>query len=140
VSASARADPSVTEPSNAREQKIMKEVTTVATSCEVPNIRLLEGSLAARELDLASELLHRINRIIPQDQVVLTVRPKDRVREAVALMRKNGFSQLPVVEKGEVLGVFSFRSFAQEAAGVSLEEWTKQKCAPGDLPVDEFLE
>src|ERR1019366_2223409 len=46
----------------------------------------------------------------------------------------------PVVDEGEVLGVFSFRSFALEAAGGTLEEWNKEKCAPGDLPVDEFLE
>jgi CBS domain-containing protein len=54
-------------------------------------------------------------------------------------MRKHGYSQLPVVENGEVLGVFSFRSFAQ-TAGETLEDWTRQKCAPGDLPVAEFLE
>ena len=39
-----------------------------------------------------------------------------------------------------VLGVFSFRSFAQDAATATLEDWTSQKCAPGDLRVDEFLE
>ena len=103
-------------------------------------LRLLEGSSAASELDLASELFHRINRVIPQDQVVLTVRPKERVRNAVDLMRTYGYSQLPVVENGEVLGVFSYRSFAQEAAAGILDDWTRQRCAPGDLPVDEFLE
>jgi hypothetical protein len=45
-----------------------------------------------------------------------------------------------VVRNGEVLGVFSFRSLAQEAASASLEKWVQQRCAPGDLPVDEFLE
>ena len=55
-------------------------------------------------------------------------------------MRKHRYSQVPVVDNGEVLGVFSFRSFAQEAASATLEGWTKQKVAPGDLPVDEFLE
>lgn len=105
-----------------------------------PNLRLLDQSAVARELDLASELFHRINRIIPPDQTVLTVPPTCLVREAIALMRRHGYSQLPVVENGEVLGVFSYRSFAQEAAGSSLDDWTRQKCAPGDLPVDEFLE
>lgn len=104
------------------------------------NLRLLDHSPAARKLDLASEVFHRINRIIPLDQSVLTIPPTCRVRDAIALMRTHGYSQLPVVENGEVLGVFSFRSFAYDAATTTLEECTKQKCAPGDLPVDEFLE
>ena len=106
----------------------------------VPNLGLLDQSAVAQELDLASELFHRINRIIPRNQSVLTIRPNYRVRDAVALMRTHGYSQVPVVENGEVLGVFSFRSFAQEAASATLEDWTKQRCAPGDLRVDEFLE
>jgi predicted transcriptional regulator len=104
------------------------------------SLRVLDSSEMARELDLASELFHRINRIIPPDQRVLTIPPNCRVRDAVALMREHGYSQLPVVENDQVLGVFSFRSFAQQAAGTTLEEWTRQKCSPGDLPVDEFLE
>lgn len=108
--------------------------------CAVPNLRLLDNSTASKELDLASELFHRINRIIPQEQSVLTISPTCRVREAVALMQRHNYSQIPVVENGEVLGVFSFRSFAQEAANATLDDWTKQRCAPGDLRVDEFLE
>ena len=100
----------------------------------VPNLRLLDRSTAAKELDLASELFHRINRIIPEDQSVLTILPGCKVRDAIALMRKHGYSHVPVVDNGEVLGVFSFRSFAQEAATATLESWTRQKCAPGDLP------
>ncbi len=104
------------------------------------NLRLLDGSSAGKELDLASELFHRINRIIPQNQSVLTVPPTCRVREAVALMRSHGYSQVPVVDAGEVLGVFSYRSFAKGAANSTLDDWNRQKCAPGDLTVDEFLE
>jgi predicted transcriptional regulator len=97
-------------------------------------------SVSARELDLASELFHRINRIIPQDQKLLMIPPTYRVRDAVTLMREHGYSQVPVVNNGEVLGVFSFRSFAREAANATLDELMKQKTAPGDLSVDEFLE
>jgi predicted transcriptional regulator len=71
---------------------------------------------------------------------IVTIPPSCSVREAVALMQRHGYSQLPVVENGEVLGVFSYRSLAQEAAKAELEHWTQQKCAPGDLPVEEFLE
>ena len=109
-------------------------------AASIPNLQLLDQTTAAKELDLASELFHRINRVIPQDQSVLTIPPSCQVRDAVELMRKHGYSQIPVVQNGEVLGVFSFRSFAKEAANATLQEWTKQKCAPGDLPVDEFLE
>lgn len=109
-------------------------------TASIPNLRLLDHSAVARELDLASELFHRINRIIPQDQKVLTVPPKCRVRDAIKLMQEHGYSQLPVVNEGEVLGVFSFRSFAQEAARATLDEWNREKCGPGDLTVDEFLE
>jgi predicted transcriptional regulator len=110
----------------------------MATS--ITNLRLLDRSAASRELDLASELFHRINRIIPEDQKILSVVPGCRVRDAVKSMREHGYSQVPVVESGEVLGVFSYRSFAQQAAKVGLDVWMRQKCAPGDLPVDEFLE
>ena len=82
-------------------------------TASVSVLRILDESSAARELDLASELFHRINRIIPTNQKLLTVPPKCKVREAVALMRAHGFSQIPVVEGNEVLGVFSFRSLAR---------------------------
>ena len=104
------------------------------------NLKVLDQLTSAQELDLASELFHRINRLIPQDQSLLTVPPHCRVREAVALMQKHGYSQVPVISNGEVLGVFSFRSFTREAANASLEDLNRQKTAPGDLTVDEFLE
>ena len=112
-------------------------MTMVSTK---PNLAILDRSAASKELDLASELFHRINRVIPVDQSILTIPPSCRVRDAVAVMRQHNYSQVPVVENGEVLGIFSFRSFAQEAATATLEDWTKQKCAPGDLCVDEYLE
>jgi predicted transcriptional regulator len=108
---------------------------TIAT-----NIHLLDQSSIAEELDLVSELFHRINRIIPSEQNLLTIPPTFQVRDAIALMLKHGYSQLPVVQAGEVLGVFSYRSFAREAANVTLDQVTRQKCAMGELLVDEFLE
>jgi predicted transcriptional regulator len=109
-------------------------------SSSIGNLRVLDDYPLARELDLASELFHRINRIIPQNQIVLSVPPKSRVRDAVDQMRKFGYSQIPVVDEGEVLGVFSFRSFTLGVANDSLDEWLKQKTVPGDLQVDEFIE
>jgi predicted transcriptional regulator len=94
----------------------------MATS--IPNLRVLDRPTVAKELDLASELFHRINRIIPEKQSLLTFPPGRLVKDAIALMRQNGYSQVPVVDNGEVLGVFSFRSFAQGVANTPLEEWT----------------
>lgn len=97
-------------------------------------------AVSVKELDLASELFHRINRVIPRDQKLLTVPPDCLVRDAIAQMNQYGYSQLPVLHNNEVLGVFSFRSFATDAARMSLSEVNSQRCAPGDLPVDDFLE
>jgi predicted transcriptional regulator len=106
----------------------------------IGTLRALDDVQLNTQLDLASELFHRINRIIPQTQKVLWVPPECRVRDAVAQMLAHGYSQVPVIEKNEVLGVFSFRSFARGAAARTLDQWAKEKIAPGDLPVDEFLE
>jgi predicted transcriptional regulator len=106
----------------------------------LPNLLLLDQPPTEKELDLVSELFHRINRVIPPDQAILTVAPDCRARDALALMHKHGYSQLPVVHNGEVIGVFSYRSFAQKAARESLDDWAQQKCAPGDLPVDDCIE
>jgi predicted transcriptional regulator len=106
----------------------------------LPNLRLLDQSPIAKELDLASELFHRVNRIIPQDQKILTIPPNCRVRDAVALMRQHGFSQLPIVENGQVFGVFSYRSFSQNSVEMTLDDWIRQRTSPGDLQVDEFME
>src|SRR5262245_35076590 len=103
----------------------------MAIETAVPDLRVLDDLSATNLLDLASELFHRINRVIPPDQRLLTVEPKCPVRDAVALMRKHGYSQLPVVQDGEVLGVFSYRSFANEAATATLESFSKDRSAPG---------
>lgn len=93
-----------------------------------------------RDLDLASELFHRVNRVLPEDQALVTIGPEVTARNAVALMTDRGFSQLPVVAGGRVLGVFSFRSYALGTARLSLDDLNRQRIAPGDLRVDEFLE
>lgn len=76
-----------------------------------------------------------VNRLLPDDQRVASISPSLKARDAILLMRTHGFSQLPVVEGDAVLGLFTYRAFALEAAkhsgtGVEL----------ADLPVEEFLE
>ena len=60
-----------------------------------PNLRVLDRSSATKELDLASELFHRINRIVPPNQDLLTAEPSERVRDVIAKMDANGYSQVP---------------------------------------------
>lgn len=64
----------------------------------------------------AVAMFHRVNSLLPDEQNVVSVSPGTLVREALDLMRKHGFSQLPVVEGDEVLGVFSYRSFSTRVA------------------------
>ena len=45
----------------------------------------------ATGLDLASELFHRINRVIPQDQKVLSFPPSCSARDAVPLLQHHGY-------------------------------------------------
>jgi CBS domain-containing protein len=78
---------------------------------------------------------HIVNRIVPEDQAVAFVTPETPARDAIALMKKYGFSQLPVVEGSSVLGLFSYRAFALECAAAAA---TNADMA--SLPVEEFLE
>ena len=103
-------------------------------------LRVVDETAASRELELVSEIFHRINRIIPENQDLLIISSKTNVRDALALMEQHGYSQLPVVDGGEVLGVFSYRSFARRAAAGTISEIQREKCAPGDIAVEECLE
>lgn len=106
-----------------------------------PNPRMLDERSVSKDLALASVLFHRINRIVPPHQQLLTIEPWRTAREAVQLMLEHGYSQVPVVAAGgEILGVFSYRSFVKNTASMTLGDVNQQKCAPGDLRVDEFLE
>jgi predicted transcriptional regulator len=104
------------------------------------HLKILDDSSISRELDLVSELFHRINRIIPENQQLLVIPPETVARDAIILLRRHGYSQVPVVTNGEVLGVFSYRSFAVRAAQPDWQEVSKQRSAPSDLKVEECLE
>jgi CBS domain-containing protein len=101
---------------------------------------LASGGEPERKLDLLVDLFHRINRVIPEGQDLKTVKPETLCKEAIALMADTGFSQLPVVAGNAVLGVFSYRSFAQGTVKYSIAELNRHKLAPGDMPVEEFME
>lgn len=106
----------------------------------VLNFAILDDSEVTRDLDLAAELYHRINRVIPKSQSILSVEPTVKASDAIETMRKYRYSQVPVINGTKVLGIFSFRSFAVEAARYSLDDIQRQRCAPGDIPVEDLME
>lgn len=87
-----------------------------------------------------TDLFHRLNSVIPLDQQVVAVRPEVLAYEALQTMEENGFSQLPVVVGREVLGIFSYRSYAKAIVKHASSTPASQKFNPLELPVDECLE
>lgn len=82
-----------------------------------------------------ADLFHRINRILPVDQEIVTVPPDTPVRRALDIMQKRSFSQLPVAEGNEVLGVFSYRSMAAKLPSIDAK-----KHNPLDVFVEETMD
>jgi CBS domain-containing protein len=80
-------------------------------------------------------LFHRLNRVLPENQIVVCVAPATKVSDALEKMRKAGFSQLPVTEGDAVLGIFSYRSLAEGAVRLR-----KTRIDLGDLSVEDFVE
>ncbi|MFQ5473079.1 MAG: CBS domain-containing protein, partial [Dehalococcoidia bacterium] len=97
-----------------------------------PNLRVAAG---AEERVHLADLFHRINRLMPVDQQIVSVAPDTTVREALEKMREHSFSQLPVVEGREVLGLFSYRSLAAK-----LVEVDPKKHNPVEILVEEAME
>lgn len=84
--------------------------------------------------DCPLEQFHVVNRIMPDDQEVCSISSDTSAQDALQLMQEKGYSQLPVVEGGSVVGLFSYKSFALEVAG-------NKDNLKGilDLPVAEFV-
>lgn len=86
-----------------------------------------------------TELFHRLNSVLPDDQKVLTVPGEVLAVTALELLRQNRYSQLPVVVGDEVIGIFSFRSFSKAVVELSSGK-SKSKGFLDDLTVEECLE
>ncbi|MBN1919640.1 MAG: CBS domain-containing protein [Anaerolineae bacterium] len=82
-----------------------------------------------------ADLFHLVGKLIPEGQQVVSVHPDTSVAEALALMEKHNFSQLPVSVNSRVVGVFSHHSLA-----VGLLRMGKVDEPIGDLPTEEFVE
>jgi CBS domain-containing protein len=99
-----------------------------AETGEAPATRSSGGSVLTR-------LFHRVNSVIPEAQEVVTVDPSTTVAAALVLLERHRFSQVPVVRGVEVLGSFSYRSFARRAIELPRGPYRLEQ-----LPVEEFTE
>jgi CBS domain-containing protein len=61
------------------------------------------------------DFLYRVNSVLPESQLPATVEPGTRCVAALEQMEADGFSQLPIMMRREVLGLFSYRSFSRAA-------------------------
>lgn len=84
-----------------------------------------------------SELFHRVWSVLPADQELVDVSPDEPVGVAFAKMAEHDFSQLPVRAGEQVLGVFSYRSFACRSAD---QIKLMPRTAMTDMPVDGFVD
>ena len=80
---------------------------------------------------------HRVGSLIPEGQSLKTISKDTTVAKALEIMEEKHYSQLPVVAGKVVLGVFSYRSFAQEA---TKRQRSERNTVLADLPVEEFME
>jgi hypothetical protein len=81
------------------------------------------------------DVFYRIARLIPAGQDLKFVEPTTTVVDALSIMRINDYDQIPVLANGKVIGVFGYKSFA--------DQLFRLKLAPHDLPdltVALFLE
>ena len=87
-----------------------------------------------------TELFHRLNSVLPLDQQVVSISPEMLAIEAMRKMKEHRFSQLPVVVGREVLGIFSYRSFANTVVTLGQSAPKNQKFDPLELLVEDCLE
>lgn len=84
-------------------------------------------------------LFHRLNSVLPIDQILISVLPETPVQEALALLEKHGFAQLPVIVGQQVLGLFSYRSFSQAVIKLSGDA-KNQKFNPREMFVEDCID
>jgi CBS domain-containing protein len=86
---------------------------------------------------MTSNPFHNVGSLFPSKVEVITVQPQDKVGKALKIMLERRFSQLPVVENGEALGVFSLWSLARQLSRTANMRLQRSFL---DLEVGELLE
>jgi hypothetical protein len=57
---------------------------------------------------------HDVGSIFPGETKICSVESQTTVREAISIMLENKYSQLPVIDGDEILGIFSLRTLAHQ--------------------------
>jgi predicted transcriptional regulator len=105
------------------------------------SLRLLSKEADFSSLDVANEIFHQIARVLPDDQEIYTVSADSLIRDVVLEMITRGFTCVPVLcPRGGVIGVFSFKSFSQALASQTHRDIMNDRCAPGELEVNEYMD
>jgi CBS domain-containing protein len=94
------------------------------------SLRVIDGG----EATTVVREFFRVARLVPDDQELVALPPGATVRQALSLMDEHGFSQLPVVAGGTVVGVFTYRSLARNLKSIRRQD------DPLDAPVDDLVE
>lgn len=86
------------------------------------------------EPSIEAHRFFRVGRLIPEDQDVVTISPSTSVRDALDLMTRWDFDQLPVTVGSRVVGVFTYRSLARGL------KFIRRQDDPLDQPVEDLCE
>ena len=70
--------------------------------------------------DPLGSLHGRLNDFTSENQQLWTIPRDTEVADALVIMRREGFSQLPVMHNERLVGVFSYRSFARRLLELNL--------------------
>ena len=102
-----------------------------------PELRVLpQSDTGSRSI---TELFHRINSVLPDTQLLVTVQGETLASAALELLRQHGYSQLPVLVGTEVIGIFSYRSFSEAVLELCSTKGNP-KTLLADLTVEECYE
>lgn len=119
-------------------------------------IAKIESGKVSPAYHIVSKLMESLDNVADKDIVVVKdimttklifLRPKDNVEKAINIMNKNGFSQIPIIDKGYPVGVVTekivFDSISNEKDVKALLDKTVYDVMEDSLPTireDESLE
>lgn len=120
-------------PSRTRTQSRVGQETARTTSPNLKDTASFDSTFPDQEdgsLEAWRNRAHLASNVIPRDQRVIMVDRSDTVSNALGIMMRYSYSQLPVMKGRRVLGMFSYRSLATRL----------ESQFPQDLRVEDFCD
>lgn len=97
--------------------------------------------MGTKESEYAGKKDYSLKKLFPKNNSeICTVKTKSKIREAITVMMQEDYSQLPVVEHGNVVGSLSWRSIVEKAmlyGNWNLERKVKEYMDSNFMIVDE---